>query len=241
MGKWSGLEAFNSDAVSNAGYLYTNRDRTSSVLANRRLTDAVLGSADFRGRRVVDVGCGDGTYTLELFDRGGTASVHGIDHAERAVELGRARAGSRAVTFAAGSAESLPLGDDSFDIAHLRGVLHHLDNPVHALREAMRVAPVVVITEPNGYNPVLKLLERVSPYHIEHEERSFFPATLQSWARKLGGAVRSSQFVGLVPFFCPDSVARALKTIEPFFERTPLVRNVCCGSYVFVVERRPSS
>ena len=37
------------------------------------------------------------------------------------------------------------------------------------------------VIEPNGYNPVLKVLEKVSRYHIEHEERSFFPATLHAW------------------------------------------------------------
>jgi len=241
MGKWSGLEAFNKDAVSNAGYLYTSNARASSVLANRRLTDAVLASTDFRGKRVLDVGCGDGTYTLELLSQGHAASVHGIDHAERAVELGRTRAANKALTFSSGSAEALPFGDDSFDVAHLRGVLHHLDKPRDALREALRVAPVVAVTEPNGYNPVLKILERVSPYHRAHEERSFFPATLHAWARRLGGSVRSGQFVGLVPFFCPDTLAGALKAVEPFCERAPLFRSICCGTYVFVVERRPTS
>ncbi len=226
MVKTSAVDAFNRDAVSNAGYLYTANARLSSVLANERLTAAVLDSADFRGKRVLDVGCGDGTYTLELFARGGPASVHAVDRAERAIELGRARAGANPITFEACSAESLPLPDDSFDIAHLRGVLHHLDKPTHALREAMRVARLVVVTEPNGYNPVLKVLERVSRYHIEHEERSFFASTVKSWARELGGTVRSVSFIGLVPFFSPDVVARVLKRIEPLVERAPLIQAI---------------
>ncbi len=237
MGRWSAFDAFNEDAASNAGYQYTQGASASSVFANRRLSDAVLASADFRNKRVVDVGCGDGTYTVELFDRGGTASIHGIDGATQAVELARSRVGTRAITFEAGSAEALPLQSDSFDVAHLRGVLHHVDDPKRALGEAMRVASVVVVTEPNGYNPVLKVLERVSPYHIQHEERSFFPATLHRWARALGGRVRSPVFVGLVPFFCPEPMARALKLVEPLLERTPLFRQLCCGTYVFVVER----
>jgi ubiquinone/menaquinone biosynthesis C-methylase UbiE len=236
MVKPSAVDAFNRDAVSNAGYLYTANARLSSVLANERLTAAVLDSADFRGKRVLDVGCGDGTYTVELFARGGPASIHAVDRAERAIELGRARVGATPITFEACSAESLPLPDDSFDIAHLRGVLHHLDKPMDALREAMRVAPLVVVTEPNGYNPVLKVLERVSRYHIEHEERSFFATTLKSWARRLGGTVRSVRFIGLVPFFSPDALARVLKRIEPFVERAPLVPAVCCGTYVLTIE-----
>jgi SAM-dependent methyltransferase len=241
MARWSAFNAFNNDAASNAGYQYTQGASASSIIANRRLSDAVLASADFRDKRVLDVGCGDGTYTVELYDRAGAASIHGIDGATQAVELARTRVGTRAITFEAGSAESLPMEDDSFDVAHLRGVLHHVDDPKRALGEAMRVAPVVVVTEPNGYNPVLKVLERVSPYHIQHEERSFFPVTLGGWARALGGIVRSPEFVGLVPFFCPDPMARALKLVEPLLERTPLFRQLCCGTYVFVVERRATA
>jgi SAM-dependent methyltransferase len=228
-------EAFNRDVDSNAGYRYTNNARLSSVIANRRLTDGVLASADFRGKRVLDVGCGDGTYTRELFARGGLASIHGVDRAERAIEVARACAGTRAVTFEVASADSLPMGDASFDVAHLRGVLHHMDDPIRGLREAMRVARLVVVTEPNGYNPVLKVLERLSSYHREHGERSFFPTILEGWARGLGGSVRSVHFLGLVPFFCPDSMAGALKAVEPLVERAPVLRTVCCGTYILVI------
>ncbi|HXX70179.1 MAG TPA: class I SAM-dependent methyltransferase [Polyangiaceae bacterium] len=232
------VAAFNRDALVNEGYLYANNARLSSALATRRLTDAVLAVARFRGKKVLDVGCGDGTYTLQLFDHASPASMHGVDHAANAIEVARTRVGDRPITYGVCSAESLPLADDSFDIAQLRGVLHHVNDPVKALKEAMRVAPVVVVTEPNGYNPILKVLEKVSRYHIEHEERSFFPFTLHSWARKLGGIVRSSMVVGLVPFFCPDRMAEILKAIEPVVERLPIVRSLALGTEVFVIERR---
>jgi ubiquinone/menaquinone biosynthesis C-methylase UbiE len=231
------VDAFNRDVAANEGYLYTRNARLSSALANRRLTRAILGSADFEGKRVLDVGCGDGTYTMELFERAKPARVHGVDHAEQAVKSAQSRATSPAVTFEVCSAESLTMADGSFDVAHLRGVLHHLDRPFVALREAMRVARTVVVMEPNGYNPVLKVLERVSPYHIEHQERSFFPTMFHRWARELGGTVRSTQYIGLVPFFCPDPMARVLSAIEPAAERIPGVRSLCCGSHVFVIER----
>jgi ubiquinone/menaquinone biosynthesis C-methylase UbiE len=231
------VDAFNRDVASNEGYLYTRNARLSSALANRRLTKAILSSTDFRGKSVLDVGCGDGTYTMELYERGKPSRVHGVDHAEQAVKSAQGRSTSAAVTFEVCSAESLTMADGSFDIAHLRGVLHHLDRPFAALREAMRVARTVVVMEPNGYNPVLKLLERVSRYHIEHQERSFFPTMFHRWARELGGTVRSPVFIGLVPFFCPDPMARVLSAIEPTAERIPGVRSLCCGSHVFVIER----
>ena len=125
----------------------------SSRLANERMTAASLMLADFRGQRILDVGCGDGTYTVELHDRGRPRLLHGIDPAAAAIGAARQKAGSRAIEFRVGSAYDLPYGVDSFDIAHLRGVLHHLDRPVDALREALRVAKQIVVVEPNGYSP----------------------------------------------------------------------------------------
>ena len=35
-----------------------------------RHSDAIFGAADFHGKRVIDIGCGDGTYSVEIYDRG---------------------------------------------------------------------------------------------------------------------------------------------------------------------------
>ena len=113
-----------------------------------------------------------------------------------------------------------------FDVAQLRGVLHHLDRPVDALREAMRVAPVIVVLEPNGYNLGLKAIEKLSTYHRDHGEKSYAPANLERWVRELGGRVVSRDWVGLVPYFCPDWFARTMKVIEPVVESVPLLNDL---------------
>src|SRR4029078_635857 len=95
-----------------------------------------------------------------------------------------------------GSAYELPFDDGGFDVAQLRGVLHHVERPVDALREALRVAPGGPAMEPNGYTPGLKLLERVSPYHREHEERSFSARRIDSSVETLGGEVAERRLVG---------------------------------------------
>ena len=55
------VSQFDADVRANAGYLYTTNAKKSSVLANQRLTDVTRAMVDLRGRRVIDVGCGDGT------------------------------------------------------------------------------------------------------------------------------------------------------------------------------------
>jgi SAM-dependent methyltransferase len=233
------VDPFTADIATNAGYLYTTNARLSSRLANRRLTEASLAVADFGGRRLIDIGCGDGTFTVEVFDAGGAASVTGLDPAETAVRVARKKVGDRPINFTVGSAFDLPYPDGSFDLAYLRGVLHHMARPVDALREALRVATSVVVVEPNGYNPALKVLERCSAYHLEHGEQSYSARRLDGWVREIGGTVETRTFAGLVPMFCPDWLARATKRLEPAVERLPVVRNLGCAVYVFSATGRP--
>ena len=234
----SGINPFNADVARGGGYRYTTAAPLSSCLANRRITEASLASADWSGKRVIDVGCGDGTYSAELARLGESACIHGVDPAEAAVSAARERTRDARVSFSVADAYELPHADAEFDLAYLRGVLHHVERPLDALREAVRVAPVAVIVEPNGYNPGLKLLERVSSYHREHAERSYPPRRLDRWAAQLGARVVSRRFVGFVPMFSPDWYARAAKRVEPALERVPGLRRAACAQYVFTVERR---
>jgi SAM-dependent methyltransferase len=236
----AGVEnAFDRDVERFGSYLYTRDDRLSTRLATGRGLKMVAETGEFAGRTVVDIGCGDGHLSVKLFDAARPASVTGVDVAERAVEAARERAGDRPMTFRVGSAYDLPLEADCADVALFLGVLHHLDEPARAIREGFRVAPTVVIYEPNGYNPGLKVIEKASSYHREHEERSYPAARLRAWLQGAGGEVVHERFGGFVPMFAPDLLARAMKLAEPVVERTPL-RKVGCAVYL-AVARRPAS
>jgi len=215
------------------GYEYTTDAPLSARLANRRLTEASVGVADFAGKRVLDVGCGDGTYTLEIATRCGTKTIEGIDPAPEAIEAARARHAGPGISYEIASAYELPYDDLSFELAYLRGVLHHMDRPAETIREALRVAPRIVVVEPNGYSPALKLIERFSPYHREHAERSYSARRLDDWVRDAGASVERRTWVGLVPMFAPDWVAKTAKRVEPLVERTPGLRAIGCAVYVF--------
>ncbi len=236
-GAGPGVDPFEHDVVRSGGYRYTTDAPLSSCLANDRMTSASLALADWRHRRVIDVGCGDGTYTAEMLRLADIAGIHGVDPSPAAVEAARARAGDPRMTFAVGSAYELAHADDDFDIAYLRGVLHHMDHPVEALTEALRVAPLIVVVEPNGYNVGLKVLERVSPYHREHKEKSYQPRQLDRWVQGIGATVVARRYVGFVPMFSPDPYARAAKRIEPALERQPGLRQVTCAQYAFAATR----
>lgn len=94
------------------------------------------------GQRLLDVGCGPGTITLDLARRVAPGRVTGIDAAPgvlRGAEELRRQQGVGNVTFATGDAYELAYEDDSFDVIHLHQVLQHLTDPVRALSELRRV------------------------------------------------------------------------------------------------------
>lgn len=228
---------FDRDVEALGSYVYTRGTKLSSVLAMARQSRAINEAADFAGANVVDIGCGDGAATITLYDDNHPASVVGVDPAANAIEAARRRVGERNIRFAAESAYDLPYPDQSFDIAHLRGVLHHMDRPERAVAEAARIARIVLVLEPNGYNPVLKLIEKTSRYHIEHGERSFPPRLIDNWLMAQGFEIVYRRYSGLVPYFCPDGPARVLAKVEPAVERLPLLRALGCGAYVCVGRR----
>lgn len=232
------VRAFDRDAL-DGGYVYAREDRLSSVLANARISRAIIAATDFRGRRVVDLGCGDGSYTLPLRTEAGASYVLGVDPAAAAITLATSRAaGIDGCEFVVGSIYDPPQGQ-RFDIAVIRGVLHHLSEPDRAIAAAVQLAERVVILEPNGANPALKLIEKLSPYHRAHEERSFLPGTIDRWISRAGARVVRREFINLVPMFCPEPLARTLKALEPLFERLAVINAVSCAQYIVTAERDP--
>ena len=187
---------------------------------------------------MLDVGCGDGFYTFRLWDMGRPRKIIGVDLASKAIEVANANKRDRAIEFHVADAHRLPYGDNSFDLVVLQSILHHDDNPLQLIREAFRLAPQILIHEPNGNNPGLKIIEKVSRYHREHNEKSYSSRRLSYWIEQAGGSVVRRQFAGFVPMFCPDGMARLMKLIEGVVERVPVVNTLGCAVQVLVAARK---
>lgn len=230
-------DIFNRDIEKQGGYIYALDSKLSSRLATERWLQLMLGLTDIRGRSVVDIGCGDGTFTLRYWDQGHPRGMSALDPAAKAAASGMAKRGNRPILFVAADGHHLPYADDAFDVAILQGILHHDSDPPATIAEAFRVASEILVLEPNGYSPVLKLLEKLSPYHREHEERSYTARRLRRWVEAAGGRIIQGRFGITVPVFCPDWLARILKTVERPIEGFAPVNRVLCAVYVFHARR----
>lgn len=92
------------------------------------------------GSLVLDLGCNTGRFSFELRDRFG-CDVVGVDNDEDTIDHARRSLGPThsGVTFASGSAESIPLPDDSVDFVWCRDVLELVADLDATYREIHRV------------------------------------------------------------------------------------------------------
>ena len=94
---------------------------------------------EFRGARLLEVGCGMGSDLLQ-FARGG-ARCTGVDLTPRSVEITRHRFKLYGAdgSFMISDGEHLPFQSESFDVVYSNGVLHHTPDTAGAIREVHRV------------------------------------------------------------------------------------------------------
>jgi SAM-dependent methyltransferase len=126
----------------------------------------------YRGRSVLDVGCGAGV-DLARFAKGG-AIVTGVDVAGSAIDLARANFAQQGLAgrFEVANGEQLPFGDSTFDLVFAHGVVQYTANPRRLVEECRRVL------KPGGeaifqvYNRVswLNGLSKLMKVGLEHDD-----------------------------------------------------------------------
>jgi SAM-dependent methyltransferase len=134
-------------------------------------------------------------------------------------------------------ASHLPFRDGAFDAVTCWELLHHLDTPVQAIREMLRVARKrIIIFEPNRMNPghIYLGLTRDSERHCLR----FSPRYLRSLVRQAGGAIIRHERCGLLfPNVTPMPIARWLAHLPyrmPLIATSQLViaESTACGRAV---------
>ncbi len=96
-------------------------------------------AGDLSGKCLLDLGCGDGTYSIAALQRG--ARVTGVDISEAMLDSARRRAAAcgASVEWRQASAESLPYDSGTFDIVLAVTILCFIRDPLQVVLEVSRV------------------------------------------------------------------------------------------------------
>ena len=159
------------------------------------------------GHRLLDLGCGDGSYARMAQAAGW--KVTGLENDPAACRAAR----SLGVSVVEAAFPPAPLPDGSFDVVRLHHVIEHLHDPRAALREIFRLlAPggLAMVTTPNLGAYGLEIFGRdwrglEPPRHLV----LFTPAILNKLLRELGFAGIGPATSGNVSFYFHYSYALA--------------------------------
>ncbi|KAF9174302.1 hypothetical protein BGX21_003570 [Mortierella sp. AD011] len=132
--------------------------------------------------KILDVGCGPGSITIDLARLVPDGSVIGIEYTSdplpKALESAVGQ-GVMNVEFRVGDAHKLEFPDNTFDVVHAHQVLQHIADPVLALREMKRV------TKPGG---IVAVRESIAPsWYPESAGLTAFWELQTRMARAKGG------------------------------------------------------
>ena len=176
------------------GMTYTHGHHESVLRSHRwRTVDnsaAYVAPRFVPGARVLDVGCGPGTITVDIADRVAPGRVIGIDASAEVIDQARRDAsGVDNVDFATGDVYALDLPDSSLDVVHAHQVLQHLSDPVGALREMRRVC------KPDGVVAVRDSDYAAFTWYPEDPTLDAWLALYRDIARTNGGEPDAGRFL----------------------------------------------
>jgi SAM-dependent methyltransferase len=216
-----------------------------SAFGDRGLTkrlDALARRTNLTGNRLLDIGCGDGSYTRRLAD--GFAKVDAIDIQSdllsQFAEQVKGTPDAQRIIICEMSAAKLSYPDDAFDVVTSIEVLEHIVDLDEALREIRRVLKPggrFAFTTPNRWFPFethgfiiggrrysparAPFLTWISPLHRRlADARTFTASELRRRLAEAGLQTRSVDYI--MPPFDRSALGRHIRVFTDMMERTPL-------------------
>ncbi|HLC92670.1 MAG TPA: class I SAM-dependent methyltransferase [archaeon] len=117
---------------------------------------------DFMGlkgnEKIIDVGCGSGTFSRVLAEKHPKAKITGVDISEHAISFARKTAKEKNIgnlKFISASISSIPVKSGSFDVAVVSHLIEHVKNPENDLKEVNRILKpngILILTTPNYFS-----------------------------------------------------------------------------------------
>lgn len=170
--------------------------------------------------RVLDVGAGTAAPARLL--QGRYSGYWAVDGSWAMVSLGRRFHRDNPRFFAVNAdAQALPLREAFFDVVFSLGALHHMDNPIQALRcvfRSLKPGGVLVVREPMRTNPLLQVLRRLRMLldrDYSRDQRFFRIGELLAMTRSVGFTAEKVAGYGLFSTPFAQVVLRPLAVTLP--------------------------
>ncbi|WP_135820351.1 class I SAM-dependent methyltransferase [Halostella litorea] len=203
-------------------------------LIDRREKEAVLdavGPVD--DKRVLEIACGTGRFTVMLAERG--ADVVGLDISGPMLQQGREKARSAGVDdtleFMRGDAARLPFPDDHFDTVFAMRFFHLADTPAAFLSEMRRVSKDQVFFDTFNRFSTRSIYNWLLPMGSRLYSRSEVESLLAKADLRLVGD--EHDFVLPYGFYrkIPNSLASTVRGIDTGIGRSPVGDSLASVSY----------
>ncbi len=192
--------------------------------AKARIMDAFVRLSGLKpGARVLDLGCGSGTFTGLLAERGYDAA--GLDISPKLIALARHKFPQ--IDFHEGDAENTPFDAESFDGVLLSGLIHHFPDPRRLVAEVYRLLKRgghFVAFDPNRMNPFMWLYrDPVSPFYspvgVTENERPILAWQGADVFHASGFRVKTDYLAGLAYRYVASQRTRSLLPVYNYIDR----------------------
>ena len=212
---------------------------SGKVRAKRRSQLIIHYGGIYRGKSVLEIGCGTGIFSRYFAETG--ATVTSMDISPELIEQAKKET-TAPVTYLIGDAERLQFPESSFDVVAGSSILHHLDPDV-ALEEIYRVLRPggrLAFAEPNMMNPQIAVQKNV-PFIKKMlgdspDERAFTRWQMTSLLKRM-------QFTDITVFpydflhpLVPEPMIPVVSGIRKVLEKLPLVKEIA-GSLIIVAQK----
>lgn len=213
------------------GYLY--RVFRASELENKRRILQL--ATPCLGARLLDLGCNDGSFTLELAERVGASEAHGVEFVQPLAEAARARG---VIVSTADLEEGLPYESGYFDVVHSNQVIEHLvhtDRFVKEIRRILAPSGYALISTNNlaSWHNVFSLLLGLQPppCHVSEEMvvgNHFDPRRGDTHPEKGFTHLRIFAFQGLAEFLEMHGLTVRELVTSGFYPLPPIIARLLC-------------
>lgn len=225
---------------------YTFNKSLLRKLNKKENLDGLTASYNFEGKKILDIGTGDGAYILSLAQRFAVEKIVAVDFSEEAIRVARKkqeRLGLKNCIFIVAEANYLPFKNNSFDVVTMIYILHHLPAPQKILQEVYRLSKTFILFEKNRLNPYewLCLFRKKGSYP---SDPSLFVWELKQLIKDSGFAIEKINYYQLVTYsiynfrilknlFWRDKFIKGILYISRFLQKVPGVR---CFSHSVMVK-----